>query len=412
MNSPARSVPEGGAAPAAARRAPRGQPDALSRRSAALPRVLLVVDSRFPGFGGAETQALKLALALRERGLEVEFLAPRVNLSQPLEETYHGVRVTRVDYPHVRWLGSLVLLVNTARRIVAERDRFDAVHVHVTHLMAAGAGFARRRSGLPVTTKVSGYYEFEGGVLDPRARFKPLNRLIRFGLARVDHVQTISEQTRAKLVQAGFRDEQIAFVPNGIDTREPPPPRADDDVLRIGYCGRLREIKGVHVLLDAFARVRAARPDRLLELAIAGDGETRAALESQARALGIDDALAWLGHVDETRTAPFYASLDVYVQPSFAEGLPNSVMEAMLAARPVVASDVGGNTDLIVDRQCGRLFPRGDDAALAERLLGLIDEPTTRADYGAAGRAVIETRYGFDAVVDSLLPLYRAEAIA
>ena len=396
--------------PASDARAEGGRPfDAVAADGAPPLRVLFAVDSRFPGFGGAETQALKLAFALRERGVEIEFLTPRVRRSQPLEETYHGFRVARVDYPHVRWLGSLALLVAVGRRLVAERERFDAVHVHVTHLMAAGAGLVRRRSGLPVITKISGFYEFEGGVLDPDARWKPLNRLIRHGLARVDRVQTISEQTRAKLVAAGFRDEQIAFVPNGIDTREPPPPRPVDDVLRIGYCGRLREVKGVHVLLDGLAHVRRRRPDVRLELAIAGDGETRAALERQARELGIDDALVWLGHVDETGTAPFYASLDVYVQPSFAEGLPNSVMEAMLAARPVVASDIGGNTDLVDDGTCGLLFPAGDAAALAERLVRLIDEPDTRRELGTAGRAVIDARYGFDAVVTRLLALYRAD---
>ena len=427
MSPLARPEPGGGGTPTALGRAPHTPSEGSGGHSPAMGdggpplgepppererplRVLFAVDSRFPGLGGAETQALKLALALRERGVEIEFLTPRVRLSQPLEETYHGFRVARVDYPHVRWLGSLALLANVARRLVAERGRFDAVHVHVTHLMAAGAGLVRRRSGLPVVTKISGFYEFEGGVLDPNARWKPLNRLIRHGLARVDRVQTISEQTRAKLVDAGFRDEQIAFVPNGVDTREPPPPRASDGVFRIGYCGRLRAVKGVHVLLEGFARTRAARPDASLELAIAGDGETREALEAQAHDLGIDDALVWLGHVDETGTGPFYASLDAYVQPSFAEGLPNSVMEAMLAARAVVASEVGGNTDLVADGECGLLFPAGDAEALAARLVRLVDEPATRAALGAAGRSVIDARYGFDAVVEGLLALYRLDA--
>ena len=370
-------------------------------------RLLFAVDSRFPGFGGAESQALKLALALRERGASIEFLTPRVRLSQPLEETFHGFRVRRIDYPHVRWLGSLVLLARVRRHLLAARERFDAVHVHVTHLMAAGAGLARAAGGPPVVTKVSGFYEFEGGVLDRRARGKPLNRLIRFGLARVDRVQTISVQTREKLVEAGFRDEQIAFVPNGIDARRAPAPPQPDPVTRIGYCGRLREVKGVHVLLEAFARARRARPGVALELAIAGDGETRAALERRAAALGIEDALVWLGHVDETETGPFYDSLDIYVQPSFAEGLPNSVMEAMLAARAVVASDVGGNTDLIEDGASGVLFRRGDADALAARLLELVDAPATRERLGAAARETIESRYGFDGVIGRLLALYR-----
>ena len=391
-------------------RVERSGADAAAGADTPVPRVLFAVDSRFPGFGGAESQALKLAFALRERGVPLEFVTPRVLRSQPLEETYHGFRVTRIDYPHVRWLGSLMLLVNTGRWLVANRERFDALHVHVTHLVAAAAGFVRHRTALPTVTKVSGFYEFEGGVLDRRARRKPLNRLLRAGLARVDRVQCISGQTREKLLEAGFRDAQIACVPNGIDTREPAPPAQPEPLVRIGYCGRLRAVKGVHVLLEGFALARAARPGTTLELAIAGDGETREALGRRAAALGIADAVVWLGHLEETRTAPFYAALDIYVQPSFAEGLPNAVMEAMLAARGVVASEVGGNTDLIEDGVSGLLFPRGDAAALGERLVALIDAPERRRALGAAARAAIESDYGIDAVVERLLALYRTGA--
>ena len=373
-------------------------------------RLLFAVDSRFPGLGGAESQALKLAIALRKRGAYVEFVTPRVLTSQSLEETYHGFTVKRVDYPHIRWIGSLVLMVWFGRYLLANRSRFDAMHIHITHLLAASAGYVRRWTGLPITTKISGFYEFEGGVLDQRRRFMPLNFLIRMGLRQVDHVQTISDQTREKLLDAGFRDEQIRFVPNGIDTSMAPQPPADGQTLVIGYCGRLREVKGVHVLLEAFALAVKANPERSLSLRIAGSGETMDALQSQAETLGVAQQIDWLGMVEDTSS--FFRSLDIYVQPSFAEGLPNSVMEAMVEQRPVVASDIGGNNDLVEDTVTGLLFPAGDASRLSEQLTRLIDEPALRQGVAESGRQLIVERFGFDRVVDQLLELYHFDADA
>ncbi len=367
-------------------------------------RLLFAVDSRFPGLGGAESQALKLAMALRERGASVEFVTPRVLASQALEETFHGFTVKRVDYPHIRWVGSLFLMAWFARYLRANRNRFDAVHIHITHLLAASAGFCRPVTGLPITTKISGYYEFEGGVLDQRRRFMPLNFLIRRGLKHVDFVQTISAQTREKLLGAGFRNDQIKFVPNGIDTSKPPVLPIDNQLLSIGYCGRLREIKGVHVLLDAFAMVLEQNPEQPMRLCIAGTGETSAALLGQAKSLGISEHVQWLGLVEET--APFFQSLDIYVQPSFAEGLPNSVMEAMVEQRPVIASDIGGNNELVEHGISGLLFDAGDAAMLAEQIMRLIDEPDLRSSVARSGRQLIVDRFGFERITEQLLELY------
>lgn len=367
-------------------------------------RLLFAVDSNFPGLGGAERQALKLAIALRERGASVEFVCPRIFASQALEESYHGFTIRRLDYPHIRWLGSLILMRRFAQYLCDNKANFDAVHIHVTHLMAASAGYARQQSGMPVVTKISGFYEFEGGVLDQRKRFKPLNMLLRTGLRKVDFVQTISVQTREKLIDAGFRSEQIQFIPNGIDTRPAPVIRDTLSGVTIGYCGRLREVKGVHVLLDAFAALLQQRPDEGLQLSIAGNGEASADLVAQARDLGITDHVQWLGVIDDTAT--FFQSIDIYVQPSFAEGLPNSVMEAMVEQRPVIATDIGGNKDLVDHEVSGLLFPSGDSEALTQQLLRLVDDQPLRDSVARAGRDLIVERFGFDKVVDQLAELY------
>lgn len=369
--------------------------------------VLFAVDSTFPGLGGAEIQAVKLARALRERGVSVEFVSPQVSTEQPLVDSVEGFTVNRIPYPHIRLLGSLVLMYRFARYLMANRQRFDCVHIHVTRLLAATAGAVRSRSGLPVITKISGFFEFEGGVLDNRKRFWPVNFLSRLALRKIDYVQTISIQTREKLLAAGFRDEQICFVPNGIDTRVQAPPMPESASLCVGYCGRLREVKGVHVLLEAFARSRQLRPQAQLQLLIAGDGDTLRALRQQVQRLNLVDSVTFLGRVDDT--AAFFSSIDIYVQPSFAEGLPNSVIEAMLASRPVLATDIGGNQDLVKDGVTGFLFPAGDDQRLSEIIVSCVDKREQLGSIGAAGRQVIVQNYGFGRVVEQLMDLYRGQ---
>ncbi|MBX2839699.1 MAG: glycosyltransferase family 4 protein [Gammaproteobacteria bacterium] len=367
--------------------------------------VLFVVDSNFPGFGGAEAQARKLARALEERGVYVEFVSPRVLSNQAERDTVDGFSVRRIRYPHIKLFGSVVLLFRFAHYLIRNRHRFDCMHIHVTRLLAATATVIKPLTGIPVVTKVSGFFEFEGGVLDQNKRFSPVNMVTRRVLRNVDYVQTISVETRDKLLQAGFTDGQICFIPNGIDTRHETVLRDGSGPLRIGYCGRLRKVKGVDVLIAGFAHAVKSLPDVEMELVIAGDGETRDELEAQAKQLGVFESIQFLGRINNTTS--FYDELDVYVQPSFAEGLPNSVMEAMLAARIVLASDIGGNHDLIVEGEAGRLFPAGDDNALGELIVYAANHRHQLAEYGQRGKHVITERYGFDKVAEQLVDIYR-----
>lgn len=375
-----------------------------AQRDIAQLRVLFAVDSRFPGLGGAENQALKLAVALRARGAFVEFVSPRVLSDQSLQETFHGFTIHRIDYPHIKWFGSLALMWWFAVYLRTNRQRFDAVHIHITHLLAASAGLSRRFTGLPVITKISGFYEFEGGVLDHAKRFMPLNMLLRHGIRKVDFVQTISVQTRDKLLRAGFSNDQIRFIPNGIDTRTVSEAKTPSSTVTIGYCGRLREVKGVHILLEAFALAIKARPGCSLNLKIAGSGETFEALSAQASALEVSDSIEWLGLVEDTH--PFYRSLDIYVQPSFAEGLPNSVMEAMAEQKAVIASDIGGNNELVEHEVTGLRFEPGCAHSLGDMIIRLVDDAELRNSLADAGRLLVVARYEFNHVVSELAELY------
>ncbi len=367
-------------------------------------RILFVIDSRFPGLGGAEVQAMKLAQALKARGIHVEYLAPSVISGEYKEPDVDGIPITLIDYPHIKFLGSIVLLFKFGHFLIKHRDDFDCMHIHVTRLLAATAGIVRPWSRIPIVTKISGFFEFEGGILDQRKRFNPTNAIMRLAMRNIDYVQTISKQTREKLIDAGFREDQIALIPNGIDTGDEPGVKPESDVFTVGYCGRFREVKGVHILLESFAKSKRERPDMNMRIVLAGSGSSEPELRALIEKHGISNDVEFLGLISET--ASFYTGLDLYVQPSFAEGLPNSVIEAMHAAKAVIATDIGGNHDLIEDNVSGHLFPVGDTDALSTLLIKCYDDRQDNVRMGKNGRKCIEEQYGMEGVIDQLVEVY------
>jgi glycosyltransferase involved in cell wall biosynthesis len=155
----------------------------------------------------------------------------------------------------------------------------------------------------------------------------------------------------------------------------------------IGVAARLAPVKGISFLIGAVALLREKIPH--LRLVIAGDGPERPKLETQVRASGLEKAVRFAGWIDDV--AAELSSWDLYVQPSLAEGLGISVLEAMAAGIPVVASDVGGLKEVIDDGATGFLIPPRDTGTLATKIERLASDATLRAKMGEAARAhVIE----------------------
>lgn len=162
--------------------------------------------------------------------------------------------------------------------------------------------------------------------------------------------------------------------------------------IRIGSLGRLHRVKGYDVLIGALADLRAEHgfDGQKLEIAIAGDGDLRADLVTQATAAGLHN-LHFVGFTD---AKTFLAGLHLYIQPSRSEGLCIAAHEAMAAGLPVLASAVGELRYSIVDGETGGLVPPGDRHALAAKLGAMLRAPTRLAAMGAAGRARVLDRFG------------------
>lgn len=231
-------------------------------------------------------------------------------------------------------------------------------------------------------------------------------------LRLTDAAFAVSEQLRRDLVaHLGVPERRFEVIYNGVDSTRIM--RADRGVARralgaggddlvIGSVGRLVSVKNYELLLRAFARVAASRAR--VRLLLVGEGPERGRLERAAAEAGIASRTELLGHREDV--ADLLVGLDVFVLPSVSEGMSNTLLEAMAAGVPVVASDVGGNPEIVEDGRSGLLFPSRDEAALAARLARLLDDPSARDELGRAGRERVAREFSMGAMIDRYEALY------
>ncbi|WP_345710882.1 glycosyltransferase, partial [Kineococcus glutinatus] len=156
--------------------------------------------------------------------------------------------------------------------------------------------------------------------------------------------------------------------------------------LRVLFVGRLVPEKGPALLLDAVAELRRRRGAAAVELRVVGGGPLEDGLRRQVRAGGLGNAVSLLGPLANEELPPQYRWADVFCLPSFAEGVPVVLMEAMATGLPVVTTAIAGVPELVRDGENGLLVPPGRVDALVDALLALADDPRTRHRLGAAGR--------------------------
>jgi glycosyltransferase involved in cell wall biosynthesis len=235
-----------------------------------------------------------------------------------------------------------------------------------------------------------------------------VTRLRNYCIRGVDYVQCISLYTRERLRQAGYPERMLRMIPNAVQTerfRASSAVRDPAAVPTVIFVGRIQPVKGLEVLLRAWKMVLARLPARLL---IAGDGGQLPELKRFAADTGIAESVTFTGEVSDVPARLEQA--DLYVQPSYQEGLPNSVLEAMSAGLPIVATRISGNEDVVADGVNGMLVPAGDAESLAHALATLLADRERAREFGRQSRRIIEQRFQLSAVVDQLVTTYRRES--
>ncbi len=344
---------------------------------------------------GAEGQLVKLACGLpadRYR-VQIALLKHRNDFESALEEC--GVKVAPL---HRRGYWDLGLDLRLLRLV--RESRPDVLHsfLFLSNLHGALVGRLTRVHAVIVSQRSSN-----------TLNLSPFwCRLARLSQRLADRLIVNSEALRAEEIAAGFPPERIVVVPNGVARRE----ARGRDRAALGLpagplllsVGRLEERKGQRYLVEAWAAVRMRCPSA--RLVFLGEGPARPQLEQQARGLGLEGSLSFRGFQD--RVADYLDLADALVHPSLTEGMPNVVLEAMAAGRPVVATRVGGIPELLADEESGLLVPPRDPAALAQAVIRLLQEPGLAAALGQSAERRARERFSVEAMVEATEAVYRS----
>lgn len=319
-------------------------------------------------WGGGERQVIGLLGYLSRRGHQNHLLC---HPDGPLCQRARGDGVVALSLAVRNDLDFRPVL--SLKRLL-RKERYDIVHFHTkrAHALALWLGRGRaetrylvtRRMDYPVARNWYNHYLY--------------NR-------QVDGVVAISQKIADLLVQGGVGNGRIRVIHSGID---PAPferqqaPRSDCSTVMVGTVAVLEERKGHRFLLEAAALLK--RQGRRLRYRFAGAGSQRQRLQQMAAELGVQEDVEWAGFVGDV--PGFLSGIDIFVLPSLYEGLGVAVLEAMAAARAVVATRVGGLPEIVEDKVTGLLVPGRDAPALAEAIATLAASENLRGQMGEKGR--------------------------
>ena len=371
------------------------------------PRICYILSHFFPHASGAEQQALAQGSELVRRGHSVRVVT-RAIPGHPRDDVLGGLKVHRwVRTSDLGPLFGLSFVAGVVRALHGLRPEYDLIHTHQGLWEAISAGVARpllRGAPTLIQPASSGYY----GEAEELARTRGFP-FLRRAILRNTAFAAISADIEDQWLALGVPPSKMIRTASGVDARDFRPGPADPRVEatlpprpRVVFTGRLHPQKNLGVLLEAWPDVVRRTGASLV---LVGDGDERGRLADRAMALGVLDHVHFAGRVEGP--ADHLRGADAFVLPSVAEGMSNSLLEAMATGLPCLASEIGGNTDLLGRGEAGLLLPADNPGAWTDAIARVLTDEDLARRLGAAARRRVEADFSIEAVVDRYQELYR-----
>ncbi|MHB8168795.1 MAG: glycosyltransferase family 4 protein [Thermoleophilia bacterium] len=369
--------------------------------------------------GGLSLHTLTLSRQLLARGHEVRVLSMS---DGPLLDGFReaGIESSVMPAAGVAGRRDLPFLLRAARSIRQQVADFrpDVVHSHgqQAHLLCA---LSLPRRQIFVASAHGSFRQFAGGHTGRDRAASSLIKIFQYGAMdriagwRSDRMVAVCEATRQELIETlRLRPAKVAVIPNGIEEQTVAAETADAvrrqlpgdaDTPLVVFVGRIGFHKGCQDLVEAAAMVLKARP--AVRFALVGEGPLKAKLEAETVAHGLAEHVIFTGQ--RLDAAALIAAADVVVLPSHTEGLPLTLLEAAMLAKPMVATSVGGVPEIVRAGETGLLVAPGEPAALAQALGELLADGGARQRLGDNARQLWEQRFTAAAMADGMEKLYR-----
>ena len=393
------------------------------------PRVL-VLTSTFPRWENDTEPAFIFELSRRLTvSFDVTVLSPRTPGSKR-KENMAGLRVIRFPYFFSQWeklamhgggilnqlktnpayylmvpfflLGQLLAIIRLVRN-----EHFDLIHAHWLipqgFIAALGLLITGKRVPLLCTSHGGDLFALKG---------KGLQRLKRWVMDKSAALTVVSTAMKKTVVDMGVAPDKVEVIPMGVDlkglfTPDPREQRKTDELL---FVGRLVEVKGLQILLDAMPKVLAKHPG--IRLVVAGAGPLESELRASAAKLNMTDCVDFLGMVPQLKLPSLYQQATLAVFPFIVtksgvqEGFGLVVVEAMGCCCPVIAGDLPAIQDTVVHEENGLIFPSGNAQVLADSILKLLDDPEFRARLAGEGRKSVVQNFDWEIIAGRYAEIY------
>ncbi len=361
----------------------------------------------FPTYGGSGIVGSELGRELAERGHSVHFIsyALPTRLCE-LGERLRFHEVEMFDYPLFEYAPYDLALASKIIE-VAEAEEIDLMHMHYAIPHATAAYLAREmyrtKRYLPFVTTLHGT---DITLVGTRKSFMPITR---FSIAESDAVTAVSSYL-AEETRRIFGENRVEVIPNFINSsqywRRPNPKlraslAAENEAILI-HVSNFRPVKRIEDCIHTLARVREAVRARLV---MCGDGPARQQAEQLAHDYGFSDEVIFSGQVPNI--ADYLSVADVLLVPSETESFGLAALEALACEVPVIATRVGGLSEVVLDGETGYLVPVGDIDSMAKRAIEILLDPEKRRVMGARGRTWAVDQYNTERVIPKYIDLYQ-----
>lgn len=368
-------------------------------------RLILITRRYWPLVGGAERAMAGLAQSFHLMGHNVHVLTAKWESQWPTEIVHRDVKVVRLPNPKTRAWGTFRYMSNLKRWLKTHRDEFDAVLVsmlkHDAHVAIKTLG----QLGKPTIVRAEGSGTTGDCAFHKTARF---GTRMKNTCMKSSAIIAPSEKVESELLESGFARDLVHLIPNGVEI----PAETDADCQKrarksladthpilavdpgeplVIYTGRLDKEKGLLDLVKAWQEVAKTFPNARLWLV--GEGADGQEIWNRVRELNLNYQIVLPGSFDDV--GDLLAAADAFVLPSYQEGMSLSLLEAMAAAVPVVASDIPGNSGLISSER-GFLFPPGNVAELAKSILEALQKQRIAKKYATNARNFVAANYSLD----------------
>ena len=372
---------------------------------------LLLINNEFPPIGGGGSTVTKYAIKhLVAAGHEVVLITSRYK-GLPKRETIDGAEVIRI--PAIRrykdycsqWelvIFGLVAVVYTLGYTF--RHKVDFVQAYFAVPAGWVAWVIKLVRGIPYGVYFGGS-DIPGANPSRYGRIYPILTPILKTIWREAEFRTVCSNELARLGQISDKDSEFLVIPNGVEVeRFKPLNRERNSKVRILFIGRLIPRKGFQRVVSALPKVKtlAKAP---FEIEVVGTGTHREELDEIATKLGVSDLIRYVGTVPYESLEKSYQYSDIFVLTSLSEGMPSVILEAMGCGLPIIASDVGGNNELVKEGKNGYLVDGDNIDKLAKNLAELINNASLRREMGELSREMA-LKYGWKNIMDKYNKLY------